>query len=91
MEKQSTSPELVAERRFQGEGRASVSCEKENSRQKATCLEQGGMGRGRECGSGGRGEAGRAGHRSQVTGHGASQARPRGCLWVLSSASALAP
>lgn len=67
-EKQSTSPELVAERMFQGEGRASVSCEKGNSRQKAVCLEQGGMGRERECGSGGRGEAGRAGHRSQVTG-----------------------
>lgn len=45
-EKQSTSPEPVGERIFQTEGKASANCEKQNSRQKAMCLEQGGVGRG---------------------------------------------
>lgn len=74
--KQPSTPEQVGERILEAEGRASQSWEKGNSRQKAMCLERGGVGRGaweqREGGWQGR---------SQVTGHGASQARPRGCAF----------
>lgn len=74
--KQPSTPEQVGESILEAGGRASQSWEKGNSRQKAMCLERGGVGRGvweqREGGWQGR---------SQVTGHEASQARPRGCAF----------
>lgn len=80
-EKPPAAPASVRERIVKAEGRASVSCAKGNSRQKAPCLEQGGMGREGERESRRR-EAGGAGHRSRGL-----PGQTKG-LWILSYASA---